>query len=143
MKTFKKVFLFAALSMLIGCDEKVETKMVEVKQSSFEVIAMHDIEVKADTDLTEFESFVKENIAPIYNNMEGQYFTLVKGDRGVRTNKYTVVLTFDSVDDRNRIYPPSGEFVGDFGPDEIWEAFDAMLDKGIGEGHTDYVRVGE
>ena len=66
---------------------------------------------------------------------------MVKGDRGEHTNKYAVILTFDSVEDRDRIYPPEGGFVGDFGPDENWEKLDAMLAKGFGKTHTDYIKV--
>ena len=141
MKTLNKIIVLLAILSLVSCKGNVETEVVESKQSSFEVFSVHEIEVKADTDLKEFESFVSNEIAPIYNNMKGQYFTLVKGDRGIRKNKYAVLLTFDSLEDRNRIYPPSGGFVGDFGTDETWEQFNAMLDKGIGESLTDYTKV--
>jgi hypothetical protein len=73
--------------------------------------------------------------------MKGQKLILVKGDRGVRTNQYAIILTFESREDRNRIYPPSGGFVGDFGDQSIWDKFESMVDVGLGERHTDYVKV--
>lgn len=141
MKSLIKVTMLLAIILLWACNEEVETKVIELKQSSFQVIAIHDIEVKSDMDLVEFETYVKNEIAPIYNKMKGQYFSLVKGDRGMRTNNYSVVLTFDSLEDRNRIYPPSGEIIGNWGSDETWDKFSAMLNTQLGESHTDYLKV--
>lgn len=143
MKTPNQFILLFAVLMMIACKENVQTEVVELKQSSFDVFAVHELEVKSDTDLVEFEAFMSNTIAPVYNNMKGQYFTLLKGDRGIRTNKYAILLTFDSIEDRDRIYPPSGGFVGDFGPDEIWEQLNAKLENEIGENFTDYIKVGE
>ena len=143
MKTHNQIVFGFLILFLIAFKGNAQTEEVELKKSSFDVYAIHEIEVNSATDLVEFETFVKTTIAPIYNNMKGQYFTLVKGDRGLGTNKYAIILTFDSIDDRNNIYPPSGGFVGDFGDDEIWEQFNSMLDQGLGEKHTDYVKVGE
>lgn len=107
----------------------------------FEVLAVHAIKLNADVNETEFEAFVMNELAPIYNNMEGQRLTLVKGDRGVNTNSYAIILTFESIEDRNRIYPPSGEFVGDFGDDSTWDKFNSMVEEGFGSHHTDHVKV--
>lgn len=109
--------------------------------TEFEVLAVHNIKLKADVSEKEFETFVMNKLVPIYNNMKGQNLTLVKGDRGLNTNNYAIVLTFKSIEDRNRIYPPSGEFVGDFGDDAMWKKFNSMLIEGLGAHHTDYVKV--
>jgi hypothetical protein len=106
-----------------------------------EIYSIHPIEIKENVDVKEFERFVMKELAPIYNKMEGQKLLLVKGDRGIRTNKYAILLTFESMEDRNRIYPPSGGLVGDFGGREIWDKFDSMTTTGLGEAHTDYVVV--
>jgi hypothetical protein len=111
------------------------------KTSEPEVCSIHEVLVKPGVDLNEFETFVMEKLAPIYDKMKGQKLILVKGDRGVRTNQYAILLTFESVEDRNRIYPPSGGFVGDFGDQSIWDKFESMVDVGLGERHTDYVKV--
>ncbi|MGB5238612.1 MAG: hypothetical protein WBM43_07765 [Flavobacteriaceae bacterium] len=141
MKPLKRLATLLVVLLLFAFTGTFETKVIESKRSTFEVYAIHELEVKADMDSKEFESFVMNEIAPIYNKMEGQKFSLVKGDRGVRINKYAIVLTFESLEDRNRIYPPSGDLAGDFGSDTIWEKFNSMLDKGLGETHTDYVTV--
>ena len=141
MKTTHGIFTVLAILLLNACNQNLNTKVEESEVSSFEVIAIHDLEVQPEIDFNEFETFVMNEIAPIYNKMQGQKFYLVKGDRGVRTNKYTVILTFDSLEDRNRIYPPTGEFVGDFGSDATWDKFNSMLINGIGKYHTDYVVV--
>ncbi len=70
---------------------------------------------------------------------KGQEFTLVKGDRGIRTNQYAFIITFKSIEDRDRIYPPSGDMVGDFGDDAIWDKLNSMAK--VFYAHTDYVKV--
>ncbi|WP_297691168.1 hypothetical protein [uncultured Eudoraea sp.] len=106
-----------------------------------QVYAIHEIELKAETDTEKFESLVLNKIAPIYDKMEGQKLILVKGDRGIRAGKYSILLTFTSIEDRDRIYPPSGEMEADFGDQAIWNKFDTMVVDGLGKTHTDYVKV--
>lgn len=128
------LFLFFLIGAFMENGEKENA-------AEFEVVSVHDITVKQGVNEKEFETFVINELAPIYNKMEGQNLTLVNGDRGIRTNKYAIILTFKSIQDRDRIYPPSGEFVGDFGADSIWVKFDSMVDDGLGKHHTDYVKV--
>jgi hypothetical protein len=107
--------------------------------SSPEVVAIHDVELLPGQDAKEFELFVLQKIAPIYKKMNGQTFTLVKGDRGNRANQYAFILSFNSIEDRDRIYPPSGDPVGDFGDDAIWDKLNSMAK--VFYSHTDYVKV--
>ena len=132
MKTLAKISFL--LLIFIG------TANAQDAHSKSAVVAIHQLELNSGVNSNEFEAFVLENIVPIYNKMTGQKAMLVKGDRGVRSGKYALVLMFDSEDDRNRIYPASGEFVGDFGEKSMWEKFRSMA-KGIGETHTDYVEI--
>ena len=141
MKTLTVFSILLVFLMINACTQQVETKVEKPKVSTSEVYAIHELELKADVDAKEFESFVMKEIAPIYNKMKGQKFFLVKGDRGIRTDKYAIVLTFESIEDRDRIYPPSGEFVGDFGDDSVWEKLDTFVAEGLGKSHTDYVVV--
>ena len=141
MKTLSGFAIVLALLMLNACTPNVESKVEESQESTFEVYSVHDIEINQDVDSKEFETFVMNELAPIYNKMKGQKFLLVKGDRGVRKDKYAIILTFESVEDRDRIYPPSGEFVGDFGDDSVWEKFRSMTQGLDGTKHTDYVKV--
>jgi hypothetical protein len=141
MKTLNGIAFVLALLLLSAYTPNNKSKIENFEESTFEVYSIHELEIKPDVDPKEFETFVMKEIAPIYNNMKGQNLTLVKGDRGLRTGKYAIILTFESIEDRNRIYPPSGEFVGDFGSEDIWDKFGSMLIKGLGEAHTDYVHV--
>jgi len=141
MKTLSGIAIGLALLMLNAYTPNVETKVDKSEESTFEVYSIHELEIKPDVDSKEFETFVMNEIAPIYNKMKGQNFTLVKGDRGLRTDKYAIVLTFESLENRNRIYPPSGDVVGDFGSEALWDKFGSMLNKGLGEAFTDYVYV--
>ncbi len=138
MKNLSFVVAALFLIFLIGAfTENFEKE--DVAES--EVISVHDITLQPGVEEKEFETFVMNELAPIYDNMKGQKLTLAKGDRGIRTNKYAIILTFESIEDRDRIYPPSGGFVGDFGADSIWNKFDSLVDDGLGKHHTDYVKV--
>lgn len=140
MKTLTGVAVTFVLLMIYAFAPDNESKSTHTVDAT-EVYAIHEVEITAETDSEQFESFVWNEIAPIYNKMEGQKMILVKGDRGMRTGKYAILLTFSSIEDRDRIYPPSGELVGDFGDQSIWEKFNSMLVEGLGKKHTDYVKV--
>ena len=141
MKTLTVFSIVLILLMINACTQKVETIVEKPKVLTTAIYSIHDIELNADVDTKEFETFVINNMAPIYNKMKGQKFYLVKGDRGIRTDKYAIVLTFESIEDRNRIYPPSGEYTEDFGGASIWEKYNSMVTTPIGKIHTDYVLV--
>ena len=143
MKTLIVLFVSLSFVMMIACTKQSETKVKKPRVLTSEVYAIHELELKADVDAKEFESFVIKELAPIYNKMIGQNFFLVKGDRGIRTDKYAIVLTFESITDRDRIYPPSGEFVGDFGDDSVWEKLGTFVTEGLGKNHTDYVVINQ
>lgn len=141
MKLFKGITATLVLLTVIASALKEENQTLDLWEASYDVYAVHNVELKPDVDSKEFESYVIKQILPIYNKMEGQTAVLVKGDRGQQTNNYAVILTFDSLEDRNRIYPPEGGFVGDFGSEAVWEKLNAMLSVGLGDKHTDYVKV--
>lgn len=140
MKLLVLISIVLAFLMIGAGIQKVDFNGDKQNDLSLGVISVHDLELKPGVDAKEFETFVMKEIAPIYKKMKGQNLILVKGDRGVRTEKYAIILTFESIEDRDRIYPPSGEFVGDFGEASIWEKFDSMAN-GLGAVFTDYVRV--
>lgn len=141
MKTITGIAVVLILFIIYAYAPINELKVENPHESNIEVYAIHELEIKPNIDLKEFETFVLEEIAPIYNKMKGQKLILVKGDRGIRTGKYSIVLTFASIEDRNSIYLPSGDYVGDFGDQSIWDKFDSMVTEGIGKAHTDYVKV--
>ena len=141
MKNLTVFSIVLVFLMIIACTQEVETIVEKPKVLTTAIYSVHDIELNADVDTKEFETFLINNMAPIYNKMKGQKFYLVKGDRGIRTDKYAIVLTFESIEDRNRIYPPSGEYTEDFGDTSIWEKYNSMVTTPIGKIHTDYVLV--
>jgi len=141
LKTFSGTAMAIVLILICAFAPYNESTNVNAMDTSSEVYAIHELEIKPDIPPKEFESYVLEKIAPIYNKMEGQEMILVKGDRGMRTGKYSILLTFSSIEDRNRIYPPSGDMVGDFGDQETWDKFTSMVVDGLGKTHTDYVKV--
>ncbi len=132
MKTLARISFLLVFFIMTANAQDVESKLG--------VVAIHELELMPGVDAKVFEAFVLAEIIPIYNKMKGQKSMLVKGDRGLRTGKYAFILTFDSIEDRNRIYPPSGGYVGDFGDDSTWEKLSSMA-TGIGTILTDYVKV--
>lgn len=141
MKTISVIAIPLVLLLTNAFTPYDESNVEKNEKSTLAIYSVHDIEIKQDADSKEFETFVMHELAPIYNKMKGQKLILVKGDRGARTNKYAIILTFESIEDRNRIYPPSGGLVGDFGGKEVWDKFDSMTTTGLGVAHTDYVVV--
>ena len=137
MKNFVTLMLVILFSL--PCSE-----LIGQTNKSKQVIAIHQVDLKENIDSKEFEKFVLSEIAPIYNRMKGQQFTLAKGDRGSRINKYAVILTFDSVEDRNRIYPENGNSSVDWGDDEIWEKLRSMTKDLWSESKfTDYIEISQ
>ena len=140
MKTLARItFLLLFFSMNVNAQGD-ESDVELMKHSASEVIAIHELVLLPGVDAKEFEAFVLKEIVPIYTKMKGQKLVFVKGDRGIHTGHYAFILKFKSVEDRDRIYPPSGGFVGDFGDDSVWKKFESMA-TGMGTTHTDYVEV--
>ena len=110
------------------------------------VIAVHQFILNDGTDEKEFEAFVLNEILPLYNALEGQTAYLMKGDRGLRTGMYSMVLVFPDVEARNRIYLPEGGYSEDFeksfeGTDALFEKMDDFVVGNPWVNHTDYVNV--
>ena len=135
----KKVITFIWVILMTTSTSDLMGQTLNSKQ----VIAIHKIELRDTIDSEEFEKFVLTKLAPIYNEIKGQQFTLVKGDRGNRKNKYAVILHFDSIEDRNRIYPEKGESSVEWGgTKEIWQKFSSMaIDPYAESSGTDYIKI--
>ncbi len=138
MKTLARITFLLFLSLNLNAQD-YQSEFITILGATPEVVAIHDVELLAGTVAKEFEAFVLNKIAPIYNKMKGQQFSLVKGDRGIHANQYAFIISFRSIEDRNRIYPPSGELVGDFGEDALWDKLNSMAK--VFYTHTDYVKV--
>lgn len=138
MKTLIKITFLLCFTINLYAQDSISEYEINIG-SSPDVVAIHEAELLPGQDATEFEMYVLNKIAPIYNKMKGQHFTLAKGDRGIRTNQYAFIITFNSIEDRNRIYPPSGDLVGDFGDQAIWDKLNTMAK--VFYAHTDYVKI--
>ena len=137
-----KIFLSFILISVTAWSWSHHIDQRDQSNTSRQVIAVHPIELKKDMDPIVFEQYVNTEIAPICNKIEGLQFMLVKGDRGSRINKYAIILTFATIEDRNRVYPYGEESREDWGPNEIWERFASMA-SGLGDesSFVDYVEI--
>ena len=138
--------VFFVLIFINACDEKVELKTENEKVAEFEVFSVHDLTIKSGVDEKLFEAFVNNEIAPLYGEMKGQKLYLVKGERGIRTGQYAIFITFTSIEDLARIYPPDIGFSEEFtrvfeGKDSLWVKFNSMAEGFDGKHNTDYVKV--
>jgi len=139
-----KIFIPLILISLTALSWSNQTDPPHQENTSLQqVIAVHQVELKEDVDSNEFEQFVNTEIAPIYNKVEGLQFMLAKGDRGSRIDKYAIILTFATLEDRNRIFPDGEKSPVDWGDSKIWEKFTSMMASGIGDvsTFTDYVEI--
>ena len=129
-----------------ACTQTVVVKTENEKVAEFEAFSVHDITIKSGVNEKEFETFVMNEIAPLYGQMKGQNLYLVKGERGIRTGQYAIFITFTSIEDLDRIYPPDIGFSEEFnkvfeGKDSLWVKFGSMAEGFDGKHNTDYVKV--
>ena len=143
------IIITAVLSVLFvvnACTQTVVVKTENENVVEFDVFSVHDITIKSGVNEKEFETFVMNEIAPLYGQMKGQKLYLVKGERGIRTGQYAIFITFTSIEDLDRIYPPDIEFSEEFnkvfeGKDSLWVKFGSMAEGFDGKHNTDYVKV--
>ena len=135
----------AAISQFACADEA--SAVVDHKASARQmVIAVHQFVLNDGVDAKAFEALVLEEVLPLYNAVEGQTVYLMKGDRGLRKGKYSMVFIFPDVEARNRIYLPEGGFSEDFnqvfqGTDGLFGKMDAFIVGDPWVNHTDYVNI--
>ena len=139
------ITIFLNLVFILLATAQVSSELTNESETA-KVIAIHQVELKPEADLKEFESFIIDTILPLYKKVDGQDAFLVKGDRGNRIDKYAIVLTFTNVEVRDRIYPPSGGISENFeqileGTDAFWEKLGTYTVGDAFGNHTDYVRV--
>jgi hypothetical protein len=146
MKILFIISIVFVLLLVNACKQNVDSNDEIEKILNLEVYSVHDLKIKPGVNEKDFETFVMNEIAPLYNKMKGQDLFLAKGDRGIRNGQYAIFITFRSIEDRNRIYPPVGGFAEEFnkvfeGKDSMWGKFYSMAEGLDGTNHTDYVRV--
>lgn len=116
------------------------------EEAGGKVLAIHQLTLKEGVNVAEFEAFILNELLPYYNKVKGQKGDLAKGDRGIRTGKYAIILSFDSLADRNRIYPPEGGISDDFeeiltGTEDLWDKLGSYVEGDAFGNHTDYVTI--
>jgi hypothetical protein len=144
MKKIVGLSIVLAFLMTTACNQNIESE----KTSDFEIISIHELTLKPGVDEKEFEQFVMNEVAPLYRQMKGQDLFLGRGYVGQRTGEYAIFITFETVEDRNNIYPLSGGFSEEFNKvmeeNEGWyEKFQSMAEGFDGIVCTDYVKVGQ
>ncbi len=73
------------------------------------VFGIHEVNLRTGVSGADFERDVPRYLAAFSNAPGVRHAYLLKGDRGSRAGKYLFVLEMNSVEDRNRIFPASGE----------------------------------
>ena len=109
--------------------------------------SQHLIALRSGVKAEDFERFVKEEW-PSFVDYPGSKSHVLKGERGDREGKYQVLIEFESLEARNRIFPRSGE------PSEEAKRFDqahpenakffeklGALVAGVGVIFTDYIEI--
>ena len=113
------------------------------------VFSMHEVELRPGAAANEFAGFVHEAI-PILSLPPGMSISLLKGDRGVRAGKYLLLVEFDGVETRARLWPRPDEPSAEMQQALASAAFQQFLGRwstlattipGQGSVYTDYVVV--
>ena len=137
------VVIIVACITILSCENQ-NTK--SILTPSINVFGIEYYKLKPNVSTQEFEIFISDKFAPSFNKIEGQTFHLMKGDRGVHIGDYAFVYLYESLDARNRIYPPSGgiseeaeKIFENMGL--IWEELDTFLEEEKERHNTDYVRI--
>ncbi len=132
-----RLFLMAAFLMLA-----LTAHSQKVKPGN--VVYFAEIEITLEDDMT-FEQFerwyLEEYLPAILKNFPGTKGFLLKGERGERIRKYTEVLIFKSLEERNKWFPeekkPTEEAKKAF--DNMREIQDKMKKMCTGYTYTHYV----
>ena len=113
---------------------------------SGEVIAVRELKLKDGADVKQFEQFVTGTYNPAWEGaVPGMKGYIAKGDRGVRSGSYALILVFDSQKTRDAIFPKAGAGVSErFAPlvqglFDLNEQLDKYVEPGSLSAYTDYV----
>lgn len=76
---------------------------------SGEVIAVRELQLKADADTTQFERFVRNTYNPAWAKaIPGMRGYVGRADRGAQKGSYALIFVFDSMKTRDAIFPKEG-----------------------------------
>ncbi|MBN1131686.1 MAG: hypothetical protein JXA39_01330, partial [Bacteroidales bacterium] len=94
--------------------------------------------LKKGVDATELEEMILKEFIPAYEeNFAGIKLFLLKSDRGTNQGEYSILLVFDSIDERNEWWPAQDqssdkaeEAAGRMA--EMYEKLQSMIEMGTG-----------
>lgn len=108
------------------------------------VISTHHVELKPGVSSEEFERYLGQMPKIELPGLKAYY---AKGDRGERAGKYAFIIEFDSVEQRDAIFPVEGQPLPTEEVRQAIQSFMDHLERGsslTAEGpdvYTDYVAV--
>jgi hypothetical protein len=140
------LLIFTLFVLFIGMAAKMPSTDGTKTHLNAKCVAIHPFELKDGVDETAFKTFLINEILPMYKAVQGQEARLIKGDRGLRTGKYALMITFDDVAKRNEIFPPEGGMSEELqkatsGRDEAWAKLSEFVQGNMWDAHTDYFVV--
>jgi len=71
------------------------------------VFGIHQLELKPDANVAEFEQFVRDELNAV-PGIPGWQGSIAKGDRGESVGKYVLIVEVESLETRNRDIPHDG-----------------------------------
>ena len=98
------------------------------------VVGIHQLTLKEGIASEAFEKFFKEEFIVLGADLSGVKSSLFKGDKGNREGEYMMLVEFESVETRDRLFPRSGEV-----PKEAQSSF-RIFDY-VSSDWTDYVEI--
>jgi len=111
-----------------------------------EVIAVRELQLKADADTAQFEQFVRSSYNPAWEGaVPGVKAYIGKADRGAQKGSYALIIIFDGERTRDAIFPKEGGGASTaFAPMleqplALNKALDAFVEPGSLSVYTDYV----
>ncbi len=112
------------------------------------VFGIHQIELKPDANVAEFERFVRDEYSALPRFHSWQV-SIAKGERGENVGKYVLIFEVESLETRNRDSPDDGTYSPEFQKwlgtnsptfDKVSSYLTAPLGGGV---FTDYVAIGQ
>jgi hypothetical protein len=113
------------------------------------VVAVREIMLRPGVTDRDFERYVAAEVNPAFGAAPaGMTLNVLKGDRGDRAGRYLVLIEFDRVETRDRLFPtPAGDISEE--ARQFFQAQQAVFDTwgtlatpiGAGEVYTDYVAI--
>ena len=140
--------LACSIVAVIGAGALLPVLAQPSRAGTEEVIAVRELQLKAASDTTQFERFVRETYNPGWEGaVPGLKAYVAKADRGAQKGSYALIIVFDSEKTRDAIFPKEGggaspTFAPMFKqPLTLNQALEKYLEPGSLSVYTDYVAM--